>query len=83
MGKMRKERAKVPGWTPDPKFALRDFQKRNDRVLVFGAKRTFDVEALKPGFAAAEVRATKRRLDRGARLKAAYEKSLGENGSVD
>ncbi len=81
--KMRKERAKVPGWTPDPKFALRDFQKRNDRMLVFGAKRTFDVEALKPGFHAAAARATKQRLDRGARLKAAYEKSLGENGSVD
>jgi len=81
--KMRKARAKVPGWTPDPRFALRDFKKRNDRGLVFGAKRTIYVGDLKRGFAAAAMRANKRHLDHGARIKAAYEKASGDNGSVD
>lgn len=65
------ERAKVQGWTPDPAWALRQGVERRDRSLVFGGKMTFDVSALRPGFAETRARADKRRKEFGARLEEA------------
>ncbi|MCZ6788207.1 MAG: PDZ domain-containing protein, partial [Planctomycetota bacterium] len=71
--KMRKERAKVTGWTPNPKWALQQWRKHRDRKLVFGAKRTWDVAPLKAGYAASKARENQRYLERGGRFDKAYE----------
>ncbi|MFQ5844035.1 MAG: PDZ domain-containing protein, partial [Planctomycetota bacterium] len=71
--KLRRQRAKVEGWTPDPKWALQEFLKHRDRGLVFAASRTYDLNALKPGFEAAKQRREKRRAERAKRLEAAKE----------
>lgn len=64
----RLERARMPGWKPDPMFAIRDFLARRDRALVFGAKLTIDVKALKAGFDEVERKAKARREERGRKI---------------
>jgi hypothetical protein len=78
--KARKERAKLPGWTPDPKWAIEDALARRDRSLVHGARLVVDLKALKPGFAAAKERAERRRAEREARLEEARRAHAGAAG---
>lgn len=78
--KARKERAKLPGWTPDAKWAVEDALARRDRSLVHGARLVVDLLALKPGFAAAKERAEKLRAEREARLEEARKAHAGAPG---
>jgi len=70
--RMRKKRAKVDGWTPDFTWALEEFLTHWDRRQIYGAKRTFDLTAMKAGFEKARAR-TKREDDQPERVKKAYE----------
>jgi len=70
--RMRRKRAKVEGWQPDLAWALDEFLQHWDRRQVYGAKRTFDLTAMKEGFAKARER-TKREDDFPERVTQAYE----------
>ncbi|MCK6458897.1 MAG: PDZ domain-containing protein [Planctomycetes bacterium] len=74
--RMRKRRAKVEGWTPDPAWALEDFLATWDRRQVYGARRTFDLTKMKAGFEKARSR-VKREDDLPERVKKAYEEHRG------
>ncbi|HEX5137040.1 MAG TPA: PDZ domain-containing protein [Planctomycetota bacterium] len=70
--RMRKKRAKVEGWTPDFAWALEEFLTHWDRRQIYGAKRTFDLTKMKPGFEKARAR-VKREDDLPERVTKAYE----------
>jgi hypothetical protein len=72
--RMRKRRAKVEGWEPDLEWALRDALEQRDRTIVVGAKRSFDLEQLKPGFEASKKKAFRPGADLGRRVKEAYDR---------
>ncbi len=74
--RMRRKRAKIEGWKPDPAFAIEDFLVTWDRRQVFGATRSFDLTKMKKGFDQAKERA-KREDDLGARVKKAYDEYPG------
>jgi hypothetical protein len=72
--RMRRERAKVPGWKPDYKLAIEDFLAHDDRELVMGAKLEIDLTKLREGFAEAKKHPLHGdRSDKGERIKKAYE----------
>jgi hypothetical protein len=71
--RMRKRRAKIEGWTPDPAWALEDFLVSWDRRQVYGAKRAFDLTKMKAGFEKARSRVKREDDDLPARVKKAYE----------
>ena len=75
---MRKRRAKVEGWEPDLEWALRDALEQRDRTIVVGAKRSFDLEKLKPGFLASKKKAFRPGADLGRRVKEAYDRHLAQ-----
>lgn len=70
--RMRKKRAKVEGWTPDPAWALEEFLVTWDRRQIYGAKRSFDLTKMKAGFEKARTR-VKREDDLPDRVRQAYE----------
>jgi len=74
--RLRRKRAKIEGWTPDPAFALEDFLVTWDRKQVYGAKRSFDLTKMKKGFEEAKERG-KREDDFAPRVRKAYEEHLG------
>ena len=74
--RMRRKRAKIEGWTPDPTFAIEDFLVTWDRRQVYGATRSFDLTKMKEGFDQAKERA-KRDDDFGGRVRKAYDEYPG------
>jgi hypothetical protein len=74
--RMRRARAKVEGWKPDPVFAIEDFLGSWDRRQVYGAKRTIDMTKLKAGFEKAKERG-KKEDDFPQRVQKAYDEHAG------
>ncbi|MHC4225186.1 MAG: hypothetical protein ACYSUN_14435, partial [Planctomycetota bacterium] len=71
--RMRKRRAKVEGWTPDLRFAVEQALERRDRGLVLAAKRSYDLTNRKKAFESARKRFEMVGVERGTRVKEAYE----------
>ena len=78
---MRNKRSKVPGWTPEPMFALVYFNDRRDRRLVFGAKRTYDMSKFKAGFEKTRAYYHALSRKRGAAIDEAFAKAEEADGA--
>jgi hypothetical protein len=69
----QRKRATVPGWTPDPAFAIEEFLESWDRRQVYGAKRSFDLTKVKAAHEKARARAEKEHGEQADRIRKAYE----------
>jgi len=76
--RMRRDRARIDGWTPDPRFAVEQFLEHLDRELVVGAKRSFDLAKMKAGIDKYRAYFKSRTPDLGERVKKAYDRHKAE-----
>ncbi len=72
--RMRRERAKVKGWTPDLRFAIEQFLEHRDRELVVGAERAFDMTKMNAGMKKYREYFKSRHPNLGKRVKEAYDR---------
>lgn len=71
--RMRQKRAKVDGWQPEPKWALREALAQRDRGLILGGRMILDLTKMREGFEAAKRKDEGGDNKRGERVGEAYE----------